>query len=468
MAELIASGDTLDTGRQAINSWYSGTTNIWSAGTGTNSIKTVAGNNTAASSFSLTAGLSNSNSGPYGVITNGSGNTINGSGTLSFIGNGTSNNITNSRAFIGTGKNQTASQQYSFIGNGGYNIASGVRGTILNGRTNTASALYSLVVNGKNNTASQTRSTVLNGHFNTASGIQGAVLGGLSNTASGLYSSVINGNSNVSSGQYSLTHGYDNTASFIHSAAIGKAATAGAAYQMVFAAGAGNTIRLRYSDGTGSFEGGTNTGPADYAEYFEWADNNPNNDKRYGYAVSLVENGKIQIGGNNIIGIVSAAPAIVGDSSELSWKEKYEKDEWDLIQYESFETFYSEELEKRIYKDSENVLYSKLPRKNSEKTQNKLLQNILIKENTTFETIKVPKLNPNYNPDEKYVPRSERPEWTPVGLLGKLRIKTAEKITGNFIDINNNGIAKNGTKYQVLKKIKEFDGNYGIVLIFFK
>jgi hypothetical protein len=29
-------------------------------------------------------------------------------------------------------------------------------------------------------------------------------------------------------------------------------------------------------------------------------------------------------------------------------------------------------------------------------------------------------------------------------------------------------MAKNGTTYPVLKKFKDYDGNYGIVLIFFK
>ena len=484
MAELIASGDTLDIGRRAINNWYSGTTNLWSAGTGTNSIRTIAGSSSASGKFGFTAGFSNTNSGPYATVVNGSGNTT--SGTLSFVGsginnrgqnayasviNGKSNNSSGAKSFISNGNTNTASNTYSFIGNGFNNTASGIRATILNGTSNQARNREALIVHGNQNTTTSLSNyfcTVLNGFACQSNGSYAVVLNGIGNVASGAFSISLNGLSNTSSGYYSLTMGQSNTAAFIHSAAIGKGATAGAAYQMVFAAGAGNTIRLRYSDGTGSFEGGTNTGPADYAEYFEWADKNPSGDKRFGYGVSLVENGKVQIGGKNIIGIVSSVPAIVGDSSELSWKEKYVTDEWGVKVYETYETFFSKELQKVIYRNKNGELYSNINGNEEYREAQKVLQDIKIPENAVFEKIEVAKLNPLYNPRENYIPRSERPEWTTIGLLGKLRIRTAERITSKFVDIDSSGQAINGTKYSVLKLIKEFDGTHGIVLVFFK
>lgn len=484
MAELIASGDTLDIGRRAINNWYSGTTNIWSAGTGTNSLRTIAGNSTASGRFGFSAGFSNSNSGPYATIVNGSGNTS--SGTLSFVGgginnraqnaycvvlNGNNNNASGSKSFIINGNGNTSSGTYSLIGNGFTNTASGIRATVLTGVRNQARNRESLIVAGALNTTTSLSNyfcTILNGYSCQSNGSYSVVLNGITNVASGSFSLVLDGISNTSSGNYSLTFGTNNTAAFSHSVAIGKGATAGAAYQTVFAAGAGNTIRLRYSDGTGSFEGGTNTGPADYAEYFEWADKNPSGDKRFGYAVSLVENGKVQIGGKNIIGIVSSVPAIVGDSSELSWKEKYVTDEWGVKVYETYETFFSKELKKVIYRNKDGELYSDINGNEEYREAQKVLENIIVPENTVFEKIEIPKLNPLYNSRENYIPRSERPEWTTVGLLGKLRIRTAERITSKFIDIDSSGQAINGTKYSVLKLVKEFDGNYGIVLVFFK
>ena len=35
-------------------------------------------------------------------------------------------------------------------------------------------------------------------------------------------------------------------------------------------------------------------------------------------------------------------------------------------------------------------------------------------------------LNPNYDPDQPYVPREDRPEWSCVGLMGKLRIRKGQ------------------------------------------
>ena len=57
---------------------------------------------------------------------------------------------------------------------------------------------------------------------------------------------------------------------------------------------------------------------ADYAEYFEWADGNPNNKDRAVYFVKL-KNGKIVLceDFDTSLGIVSATSAIIGDSGEM-------------------------------------------------------------------------------------------------------------------------------------------------------
>ncbi|WP_417841612.1 peptidase G2 autoproteolytic cleavage domain-containing protein [Terasakiella sp.] len=43
------------------------------------------------------------------------------------------------------------------------------------------------------------------------------------------------------------------------------------------------------------------------------------------------------------------------------------------------------------------------------------------------------KLNPNYDENQEYVPRSERPEWDCVGLMGKLRVVKGEVVSPNWI-----------------------------------
>ena len=77
-------------------------------------------------------------------------------------------------------------------------------------------------------------------------------------------------------------------------------------------------------------------------------------------------------------------------------------------------------------------------------------------------------LNPNFDKDQEYLSREERKEWSPIGLLGKLHVRTSEQITGNNVSFDINGEAINGTDYHVLKSIKDYDGDYGIVQILFK
>jgi hypothetical protein len=240
--------------------------------------------------------------------------------------------------------------------------------------------------------------------------------------------------------------------------------------------GKANTILFDVFNGSGYWDGTADVGPADYAEYFEWSDNNTSNEDRVGYFVSLIDGGeKIEISNNNILGIVSAKPAIVGDSAFHNWKDKYLKDEWgrDIIDYyDMYSIFEENEIEPgilkkiniKIYISSDGVIYSELP--------NVVNLDGTIYNGDTSNKIFVSKwpnkrVNPNYDPNQQYISRQNRPEWSPIGLLGKLRVRTAEPITGSTISVNQNGMAINGTDYSVLEKIKEYDGDYGIVKIFY-
>jgi hypothetical protein len=144
-------------------------------------------------------------------------------------------------------------------------------------------------------------------------------------------------------------------------------------------------------DGQAYADGSWNPGGADYAEFFEWVDGNPNNEDRRGYAVSLVNN-KIKIAeqGEIIIGIISGNPSIIGDSAWNKWAEKYLRDD--------FGTYIRNESGDRV-------------------------------------------LNSNYNPNEEYIPREKRPEWSAVGLMGKLCIRKGQEVMPNWVkmkDISDN------------------------------
>lgn len=461
--ELIASGDTLNVGRIAINNWYTGSTFVWSGGTGGNSIKSVNGSNTSSGIFSIVAGNSNAGTTTYATILNGSGHTVN--NNFAFIINGKTNVASGSYSSVLNGSTSTSSGSRSFIGQGRNCTATNVQSTILNGWNCNVTGTYSSIINGFSNTASGGHALVLMGQSNTASG-NWSIAGGTSCLASSTKSIAI-GTSNTASASHAVALGGSNTASHAYSFVFGQGASSNAAYQLIGGGGgAGNRIRLGFLTGIGSFEGGTDAGPADYGEYFEWNDQNPAGEKRYGYAVSLVENGKITIGGNKLIGIVSPTPGFIGDSAEFSWKHKFDVDEWGIKKVETFKQFFSHLFNTMIFVDNNNIFYSGHPISQELKLKNKIEIEITIPDD--HQHIELSMLNPNYKENDSYLPRSKRKEYTVIGLLGKLKIRTAEKITSSLIDINTNGMAVNGSKYTILSIDKDYDGEYGIVTVFFK
>lgn len=118
---------------------------------------------------------------------------------------------------------------------------------------------------------------------------------------------------------------------------------------------------------------------ADYAEYFEWLDGNLDGEDRRGRFVKL-DGEKILLAesiDDDILGIVSGNPSVVGDSYEDQWQGQYLTDIYG-------------ELLTEDYTDEDGT------------------------------TRKVWVLNPDYNPDKPYVPRSDRQEWSAVGMMGKL------------------------------------------------
>lgn len=141
-------------------------------------------------------------------------------------------------------------------------------------------------------------------------------------------------------------------------------------------------FRVR-GDGTVYSDGGTSmTTPADYAEMFEWADGNPDGEDRVGYSVALVgERIRIAVDGDVPIGVVSGNPAVLADSGGTRWSDKYMRDEFNR---------------------------------------------------PLFGPDGLRLLNPSYDAEREYVPRAERKEWAPVGLVGKLRVRRGCPVAPNW------------------------------------
>lgn len=170
---------------------------------------------------------------------------------------------------------------------------------------------------------------------------------------------------------------------------------------------------------------------ADYAEMFEWADDNPNGEDRVGLFVTL-DGEKIKVANSNdnfILGVVSGNPSICGDAHDDQWHNQEMRDVFGRIIYE-------------------NVT---IPAKYSNDAEHKLVSPEHVERRA--------KVNPYYNHNEKYVPRSSRKEWAAVGIMGKLVViddGTCE--VNGWAKVSDDGIATESTeqtKYRVMSRIDD-------------
>lgn len=140
------------------------------------------------------------------------------------------------------------------------------------------------------------------------------------------------------------------------------------------------------ADGNGSCAGAWSGGGADFAEYFEWQDGNPEAEDRRGLAVVLTATGHIRPAraGEAPIGVVSAQPCVIGNDDGGQNPERFLRDA------------YGSPLR---------------------------------------EASGQPRLAPGFDPEAPYPPRATRPEWALVGLLGRLRLRAGQPVDPRWIKI---------------------------------
>lgn len=163
--------------------------------------------------------------------------------------------------------------------------------------------------------------------------------------------------------------------------------TASTAFNFMLGYTSGADLEFKLSgNGNGTCDGSWTGGGADYAEYFESL-----NGSTLEHGVCVVLDGaKVRVFDANIdtkdaiIGVVRPknAACMVGNAAWNKWENKYIKN-----------AFGGYELDDNGHR----------------------------------------KLNPDYNPDLKYIPREDRPEWSLIGLLGQIEVKKGETVRPSWI-----------------------------------
>ena len=233
------------------------------------------------------------------------------------------------------------------------------------------------------------------GRATTATG-QGSHAEGSNTTASG-YCSHAEGSNTTVSGDYSHAGGkynVDNTSN-IFSIGIGTGTSARKNGLSLNTAGVLKTASTITASTT-----------ADYAEYFEWLDGNPDGEDRTGRFVTL-EGDRIRLAGEDdvyILGVISGEPFVLGNGDCDVWNGMHERDLFGRVVYD---------MEPKVVE---------VPVLDSEKGGIRFETQEVYGKNGRLEYEKVARINPAYDSTQEYIPRAERKEWSPVGMLGMLSV----------------------------------------------
>lgn len=264
-------------------------------------------------------------------------------------------------------------------------------------------------------------------------------------TSSASYASHVQNGLNLARASYSNVEGYFNTDNGFAGASItGRYGDAPAAYSWSMGNGTywnarGLAIKI-LSNGAVTSDGAYSSSGADYAEMFEWSDDNRDNEDRVGYFVTLDGNRirKATSEDEYILGIVSADPSVIGDNQDLHWKGRFLKDEWGRTKYHMVDIPAMFDQVAIGEDESGNTLYDTV-------------------EVSPARTERQPMLNPDWDADQYYARRELRPEWSAIGMMGKLLVRDdGTAVVNGLVMPNDNGIATaSDNGYRVMKRISK-------------
>lgn len=310
---------------------------------------------------------------------------------------------------------------------------------------------------------------------------------GSNTTASGVYSHA-EGEHTIASGPFTHAEGYETTASNLgshsegtHTTASGRSSHAEGEYTIAnndYSHASGkynanmttdgtldNTTGTAFVIGNGTsssaksnafcvqFDGTvkakstlTASITADYAEFFEWLDENLSSEDRVGRFVTIAfgEGNYKQIRyanstDNYILGITSGHPFVLGNGDCDTWNGMYTYDDFNRVITEPAPLI-KRTIDEKTGKTKEIPVLDENGKQVYQGTR--------------------PVINPNYDPNKEYISRFDRPEWEPVAMMGVVSVYddgTCE--VGQYCKPSDkNGIATisdKETKFMVIRRIKD-------------
>ena len=190
-------------------------------------------------------------------------------------------------------------------------------------------------------------------------------------------------------------------------------------------------------DGEAFCDGSFSGGGADYAEYFEWKDGNSSDEDRVGYSVVLDGNKIVKAtdsdDASKIIGVISANPAVVGDSDILRWKQKFLLDDFgrEVTEQITVTEWKGEWTGEDGILQKQHIFSYDTDRIPSDVTVPSDAE-VKSEDGNGVKFLRR-KTNPDWDKDMAYISREDRKEWDTVGLMGKLRLRKGQPTGTNWI-----------------------------------
>ncbi len=182
----------------------------------------------------------------------------------------------------------------------------------------------------------------------------------------------------------------------------------------------------------GSVYGGTNYAAiaADYAEFFEWEDGNPDAEDRIGQSVVITGEAKIRLATpeddpSDLLGVISGTGAFIGNSAENWWAGRYMYDDFGrkIPEQRTLKRWFVDATDKEGKPVRKEISYYQTE-----------IDNLSIEVPEDAETVvhSCFKENPEWVEGQEYVAREKRKEWAVVGLLGQIWVKRGQPVSENW------------------------------------